>query len=511
MMDRRQYRIAVAMLAAGCLAHLLLAGAFHLSTDEAHYALYALHLDWSYFDHPPLVGWVQWPWVTLGGGDLALRLVPMLCWLLSAVGIVAVTLALYEDAGADAGKAAGAALLLFVLSPIPHLLGIALVPDSLLMPLCCAVMWLCIRLVRGDGVNDRRYWLGLGLALGLAGLAKYSAVFLAVGAAIVLLRAHGWRLLRRLDVWLAAVLALACVTPVLVWNATHDWASFSYQFRHAAGNSDWEPGRVVVFLLVQNVGYGMLLVAGTVAGTLGGGDGLRGSAPARRARSFAGAFVLPILLLLTFSSGRGSTLPHWSAFAWVAACPVAAPAIVDLWRSARSIARFGAKAAVAFQLAVCLACAGLMLSAGAVSESAAQARSAPGELTSTAPLNPFADLWGWDQAAEAAIQLAHRYRVADLAVMNWSLASRIAWYARPMPVKVVRRHFDQFDAWFGSLQPGDSVLLVDWSLLSFAPPQGAGQFSRCAPVGTMPVVRGRRQVAHFNFLLCSNWGIAARP
>ncbi len=31
-----------------------------LGVDEAHYVLYALNLDLSYFDHPPLVGWIQY-------------------------------------------------------------------------------------------------------------------------------------------------------------------------------------------------------------------------------------------------------------------------------------------------------------------------------------------------------------------------------------------------------------------------------------------------------------------
>ena len=59
-------------LTLGALAHLILAMGVGLSVDEAHYALYAYHLDWSYFDHPPLVGWLQWPAVALGGGRLGL-------------------------------------------------------------------------------------------------------------------------------------------------------------------------------------------------------------------------------------------------------------------------------------------------------------------------------------------------------------------------------------------------------------------------------------------------------
>ena len=53
---RAPARAAAILVLALLLAQLCLAGRVGLTTDEAHYALYGLHLDWSYFDHPPLVG-----------------------------------------------------------------------------------------------------------------------------------------------------------------------------------------------------------------------------------------------------------------------------------------------------------------------------------------------------------------------------------------------------------------------------------------------------------------------
>ena len=61
--------------------HLVVGAAVGLSVDEAHYALYAAHPALSYFDHPPLVGWVQMPLVALGAPDAVLRMVPGLLWL----------------------------------------------------------------------------------------------------------------------------------------------------------------------------------------------------------------------------------------------------------------------------------------------------------------------------------------------------------------------------------------------------------------------------------------------
>jgi hypothetical protein len=33
--------------------------------------------------------------------------------------------------------------------------------------------------------------------------------------------------------------ALLCITPVVYWNATHDWMSFTYQIQHAQGGKTW--------------------------------------------------------------------------------------------------------------------------------------------------------------------------------------------------------------------------------------------------------------------------------
>ncbi len=73
------------LLAIGLAIHFAFGWLLTLSVDEAHYAYYAARLDWSYFDHPPLVGWAQWPLVAIGAPDGLIRLVPQLLWLLALV------------------------------------------------------------------------------------------------------------------------------------------------------------------------------------------------------------------------------------------------------------------------------------------------------------------------------------------------------------------------------------------------------------------------------------------
>ena len=498
-------RWSLGLLSLSLLAHAVLASSFHLSPDETQYALYSVNLGWSYFDHPPLVGWVQWPWAQLGGQDVLMRIMPMLSWALAAVGLMALTA---ELAPSQKTLAARAALLLWSLSPIPHLLGLALVPDTLLLPITCAVMVVTCRLSDVQHARSWHLWLYLGLLLGLAGLTKYTAVLLAVGVVLALLLAHGPRWLTWPQPWVAALLAGVLISPVIVWNATHDWISFAYQFGHAKGNADWRPSRVAAFMLVQVLGYGLLLIVGAWSAwrrSRHQGDAVADLPHPMSIPQFCACFGLPTLLLLSYLSGRGSTLPHWSAAAWAALVPAAALGCVSLWQ----IRRKTLIALGIFQALSCILVAGLMLSGGIASEPGVQASSAPGQKVPGTQFNPIADLYGWDVAARHARVLAaaktEGSQTPTLAVFNWTLASRIAWYAGPMPVKVVQRHLDQFGLWWGVLERGENVLLVDWSQMSFVPPVAADQFERCELLEQQPVMRWGRQIAHFNFMLCRNW------
>jgi len=488
----------------GVVLHLLMGAFIDLSPDEAHYALYASHLDWSYYDHPPLVGWLQWAFLQTGGANIAMRVVPMLAWVLTAWGVMRLSDVLYPQIANSAVLGLRMDLLLLLLSPIPHLLGFALTPDALLMPLTCWVMWLTWQLCQPDVVpsknagqrhsnkhidihsNRLMTWLLLGLALGLAGLAKYTAVLLALGVVLALCRYKGWRWLLQLGPWLAFVLALLCVMPVLYWNAIHDWASFVYQANHAAGTKAWQARKLLLYVVVVIISFGLIVPWA-----------LRHVAP----RFFVAAFGLPGVLLLFYLSGRGSTLPHWIAPFFVALLPMVAAGGVVLVAKHPRIVRW----LLAVQALVCIAMFVLMLAGGLTSESDKQSLTAPGVGVDEASKNPFADLHGWSHAAEHGVHLAKEKNVSTLAVTNWTLASRIAWYARPMPVKVVNAHGDQFDIWFGRFAAHEDVIWIDWSLMSFTPPVGDRQFARCDVLENLPVQVAGRQIAHFNLLHCQDW------
>jgi hypothetical protein len=149
---------------------------------------------------------------------------------------------------------------------------------------------------------------------------------------------------------------------------------------------------------------------------------------------------------------------------------------------------------------------GLMLTAGVPFVT-----SASGQGNTQAPSNPFADLHGWDAAGARARALAAQQGLQSVSVQNWTLASRLGWYARPLPVHVLEDRFDQFDLWAGDLPPEGNTLLVDWSQLAYEVPLGVHGFSDCRLLDTQDVHRLGATIATFRFYACSNWSGDPKP
>ena len=191
--------------------------------DEAYYWLYSQRMELAFLDHPPLVAWLDWLGTrALGNTPAGVRIGALAC------GLIALAY-MYRLAWSVSGRreVATGAVLLGCALPGFFLSGFLMTPDAPLVAAWAAgVFYLHRALVQGDA----RAWLGAGLAMGLGLLGKYPIVLLAAGAAGFLLTdAAARRWLARPQPYLAVLLALALFSPVLVWNAQHDWASFAFQ------------------------------------------------------------------------------------------------------------------------------------------------------------------------------------------------------------------------------------------------------------------------------------------
>ena len=478
------------------LVHLALGFSFELSIDEAHYLLYAKHLAWSYFDHPPLVGWIQWPLVSLDASTGVLRLIPELLWLISCALVFIVTSELQRFLQFRAGVATAAfppigasgfaAVLVVIAAPLPHVLSVGLLPDSILTPLSLGLFWMSLRWLQAGRQFTLRDWLITGALLGLAGLSKYTAAFTAFALLFVVLCPPRKPWLNQAGFYLAVLLALLLISPVLYWNWANDWISFKYQLAHGGGG-EWLFRRFAGFIGLQLLAFGLLYTVGMVFF-------LRRywtKSPAA-ITCLLGFFWIPFAIFALLSGGGG--LPHWTTPAWFCLAPFAGIGIASAWATQqRKLIRI----LFVFQLMLCLLGFAYVLSGGITSDSARK--------------NPIADLYGWGQAGETALALSKAHSVAGIAVQNWTLGSRIAWYARPSPVFILDQRQDQFDLWFGKLEPGANAIAINWSEMPYPLPiQGVGThpqgaFTECQALERLEVRHLGRILSHFDFSLCKNW------
>ena len=109
-------------------------------------------------------------------------------------------------------------------------------------------------------------------------------------------------------------------------------------------------------------------------------------------------------------------------------------------------------------------------------------------------------------AGQKAAELSQATKATGIAVQNWTLGSRAAWYAKPIPVFVLDQRKDQFDLWFGQLPQGANILLINWSGMAFSAPIGnKSSFERCEPLDSLEIQRFGQILSKFDFSLCSNW------
>ncbi|HEY0719861.1 MAG TPA: glycosyltransferase family 39 protein [Gammaproteobacteria bacterium] len=469
--------LAIGIVLFTALLHLLVMGRFDLSVDEAHYALYGLKPDWSYFDHPPMVGWLQTLVVPFFQSEFALRLWAVVLGVASSALLFRLTRALFP---VSSPWSAAVAVALLNSALIFQLVTLALVPE---LPLLLFALFAALMLYRALQEGRLLHWLGVGAGFGLAGLSKYTAVTLVITTLVLLVWERRWRVLRTPGPWLAMVLATLLIMPVLYWNLHHDWLSFRYQLGHGAPDRHWSLLRFARSQLIQLFTYGPVMIFGVW--TLVRGWRERHHAGVR----FSLAMALPLLLLMGWGAGLEDTLPHWTLLGWTGLLPLVSVLLVQ--HGALRWVRVASWLSAGYALVMIALLHSLLFKPW---------------LPFDDYRHPLGDLLGWREAALHAQQLAASHGGVPIVVGNWSLGSRIAWYARPTRIVVADDRYDQFDLWYGSPAAGEGgVLIVPDNYEGRSEVSGLARFTRCELLDTQSKVVGGNIVHRFSFYECSGY------
>ena len=308
---------AVALLT---LIRFALAGVIELLPEEAYYWTYSKHPALGYFDHPPMVAWIIAIGTTLfGDTQLGVRFVTfwlwvVSCWLLFLIG------RLWFGT-----RTSLAATLLFTLVPVYVGIGLIVTPDAALLFFWLATLYFISRALH---TNRGAYWLLAGIAFGGALLSKYYALLLAPSLLLFLLLSPTHRhWLRRPQLWLALPIALLVFSPVIIWNAQHEWASFLFQSTRTAAPQKHPLQNVLMFWVVQAAMLSPLLFVLFACAAARGIK--RGWLEHDDRWNFVASFSLPLFFLFAATSFKTEVHVNWTAPAFLSLALGAGAIAVD--------------------------------------------------------------------------------------------------------------------------------------------------------------------------------------
>jgi hypothetical protein len=251
---------AVALIVVMTCLRAVYASLVDLRTDEAYYWTWSKENVLCFLDHPPMIAWfIRAGTAIFGDGNFGVRFAGLVAMLVSQLLLADIVRRVTHDIRA---------VILAVLMPEAALyyglLMAKVAPDTALIPFALAMIWALVRLVESD---DGRWWLAAGVFAGCAMLSKFTAAMLLPAVAAFML-VPGWRRrwLSSPYPWLAALIALVLFSPVLIWNAQHDWASFKFQLVRAAATHEYSLRTVGDFLGLQFGQVGPVLLPVVLSG-----------------------------------------------------------------------------------------------------------------------------------------------------------------------------------------------------------------------------------------------------
>lgn len=286
-----------------------------LIPEEAYYWMYAQHPALSYFDHPPMVAWlIGLGTAIFGDTEFGVRIVGNLL-------MIGASVLMYQFGRAWFGIRAGvlAALLLQII-PVYFGTGFIATMDAALV-----FFWMLCLVGVTVALKEEKAWgwyIG-GAGLGLAILSKYTGIFLVPGTLLAVLAHRPWRRqMLTIQPYLGILLALVLFSPVIIWNAQHDWASFRFQFLNR-----WDADPMNVTSVLRFLGF-QILVATPVILWVTGKIVFRkvrwlqrGMAPCNL---IALAFSVPLLAVMAYKSLRYGIHINWTLPAYLSIIPLAA-------------------------------------------------------------------------------------------------------------------------------------------------------------------------------------------
>jgi len=423
--SRKHLHGALILLGAVTVLKLVLSSFAGLGDSEALYAVYGLHPQGGYLDHPPMIGWIiRTTTMLLGTSSVAVRLGPILLFPVTALLLYDLTLRL-----SSSPRAAFLSVVILCATPVTFLGGLAATPDAPSALLWMLGVWL-LTIHVSQNVPDRKPVLHgalIGLVLGAALLAKYTnALLLLAFVVYILVHRRRWILTYLIPALLTTV---ACATPIIIWNHAHGWSSLLHRLVWTQGEAGFSLRNVGALLGGQLLYVSPVIMVLVVLAMIRLWKERKDDA----SRLLSLIVWIPAIALWILCLWSSVAEPHWPAVAYL---PVIA-LLARAWVAPRSSSRLKRLLRAGTITAGVFTAIGLLM----VSTTLA---------TRLGLVEPTTDitneLRGWDEAAAKIIEVTPE----DALVVgpHWTVCAQLEWALQGQrQVSCLSHEIDDYDEW----------------------------------------------------------------
>lgn len=206
---------------AAAIVHLLTNNRYGFHRDELQFLSDARHLDWGFVAYPPLTPFLERISLEVFGLSLVgLRLFSVL----AQTAAIIVTGLMARELGGG-GLAQVAAALAVALSTLPMFEATEFQYSSFDFLWWALIAYFAIRLLKTE---NPRWWLGIGAAVGIGLMTKYTMAFYVAGILVGLILTPERRYLANRWFWAASALAVLVFLPNLAWQVRHGFISLHF-------------------------------------------------------------------------------------------------------------------------------------------------------------------------------------------------------------------------------------------------------------------------------------------
>ncbi|HZU41761.1 MAG TPA: glycosyltransferase family 39 protein [Terriglobales bacterium] len=218
---RSDFGVLVSIAALRFTIHVATNGRYGFHRDELQTLDDARHLDWGFVAYPPITP-------LLGRLELILFGTSLVGFRLLSAAAVSLIMVLAGSIAKELGANRHVQLLAAVsagIAPVSLIQGAVFQYVSFDYLWGVTVTYLLVRLLNSD---DSRWWLPVGVALGIGMETRYTMGFLALGLAGAVLLTDARRFLRSRWLWAGVALSILVFLPNLIWQMQHHFISLDF-------------------------------------------------------------------------------------------------------------------------------------------------------------------------------------------------------------------------------------------------------------------------------------------